>query len=107
MLVPRLRAITSGTPAPIAGKVEEPEDLAIDGGAEEELCELVLPLLIDAEVLDDLVREVEQVGAGDGFFELFDPLLYPFQVSTPERARGRIAGHRDRDAGLRQMGERR
>src|SRR5690606_20703514 len=48
------------TPAPVAGEPQEAEDLAIDGGAEEELGELILPALGDGELVDHLVGEREE-----------------------------------------------
>jgi hypothetical protein len=80
-------AAMSGAPASVPGQPKEAKDLSIHGGAEKELCELILTFLIDAKLLDDCIGETKKIGTRHGFLVRFDLRLDPIKVRAPHISR--------------------
>src|SRR5690606_11619234 len=75
----------AAAPGAIAGKLEELEDLTIDGVGEEDLGELILSTLADFELGDDLLGDAEKVRAGDAVLVVLDLILDPLQIQLAQR----------------------
>jgi hypothetical protein len=74
----------SSDPGAVARELQELEDLAVDGGGEEDLGDLVLTSRVDSQVIAGLFREAEQIGAGDTILEILDLVLDPCIVDLPK-----------------------
>ena len=88
-----LRVVSTRTqPLPVAGEAEAPEEEGVDGVAQEDLREGVLAVGGIEELLDGLVRELEEFLAGEAGLELLDLILDPEEVPV-SRGDGRTGNH--------------
>jgi hypothetical protein len=89
--------LAEGTaPGAVAGELEDAEDGAVDGLAEEHFGDLILALLVDPLLLDHAIGEEEELGARDLVLVLLDLLVHPFEIGAAKRSGLPHRGHTSR-----------